>query len=103
MPHPIGTQTDLLVSWSRRSLCVALAVVLLLEAAAIVLTGFPGSAAAALASNLMKLLPVIIVIAILAVRSSAKRLNVDPVALIAGVSTFSGAAIVLASLLYYDR
>jgi hypothetical protein len=73
-------ETELLVSLSRRQLGVAVGLVVLLGASALAIIAFPESAAAAGAGKLFLLLPLIITIALLALRSSAKRagLSTDP-------------------------
>lgn len=73
--------TEVLVRLSRRQLGVALGLVVLLGASTLAIVAFPDSAAAAGVGKLFVLLPLIITIALLALRSSAKR---------AGVSTNPG-------------
>jgi hypothetical protein len=143
--------TELLVRLSRRSLWIALGFIVLLGAGAIAMLAFPASPASATAGKLWTLLPVFIIIAVAALRSSSKgaRLGasnpamkailndelrqaslarsyrngfiamlllqpllavvltatsaVNQVPLMAGASALAGAAVFLASLLYFDR
>ena len=69
--------TELLVRLSRRQLGVALGLVVLLGASTLAIVGVPESAAAAGAGKLFLLFPLIITIALLALRSSAKRAGVS--------------------------
>ena len=72
------TESELLVKFSRRGLWVALALHLILGAYAIVINVFPDSEVAALADSLARMLPIAIVIALLAMRSSLKGARTDP-------------------------
>jgi hypothetical protein len=71
------TESDLLVQFSRRGLWTALALLLVLSGYAIVINGFPESRAAAIAGSLGRILPIAIIIALAATRSSLKGVRVD--------------------------
>jgi hypothetical protein len=151
MSSTTPTGTDLLVQLSRRNLWVALTLLVLLGANAIAVVAFPESKAAAVANKLMMLLPVMIAIAVAALRASERGASTapsnpamkailhdelrqaslarayrngfmammlvqpllalmltwtsvaSPAALMAGASVLIGAAVFLASFLYYDR
>jgi hypothetical protein len=77
MSADTNNDTELLVHLSRRHLVVALGLVVLLGASALAIIAFPESAAAAGAGKLFVLLPLIITIALLALRSSARRAGVS--------------------------
>ncbi|MDL2353937.1 MAG: hypothetical protein QFF03_01635 [Pseudomonadota bacterium] len=72
------SEADLLVRYSHRSLWVTLVLIVMLGAGATAALGFPGSAAAGFAQALSMLLPIVIVIALAALRSSAKGARTDP-------------------------
>lgn len=151
MPAVTPDQTDVLVRLSRRSLWLALGVILLLAATGAAQLAFPESALAAAAAKLSMLLPLAIVIAAAALRRTAGGASLSPsnpalqavrndelrqfalnrawrngfiavlllqgplallltatapdnaVALMAGASVVTGAVVMLACLLYYDR
>lgn len=73
-PH----QTDALVAFSRRGLWAALALLLALGAYALIVNLYPDGEAAALAQRFAALLPVLIIIAVAAVRSSLKGVSSNP-------------------------
>ncbi len=70
--------TELLEQYSRRGLWVALALLLLLGGYAITINVFPDSAAAAMADKAFSMLPIVIVIAVAAMRTSLKGVSADP-------------------------
>lgn len=72
------TENDELVRYSRRSLWTGLVLILLLGVPAALSLGFPDNAAGALFKQLSNVLPIVIVIAVAAVKSSAKRARTDP-------------------------
>ncbi len=71
-------ESELLVAFSRRGLWVALALLLALGAFALVVNLAPESDAAMAANRMAALLPVAIVIAVAAVRSSLGGVSSDP-------------------------
>jgi hypothetical protein len=71
------TESELLVKFSRRGLWVALVLLGALGAYAIVINLFPDSAAAAMANLLARMLPIAIIIALAALRSSLKGARTD--------------------------
>lgn len=71
-------EADQLVRYSRRSLWTALTFFLLIGAGSTATIGFPGSQAAIVASKFSLLFPVLIVLAVVALRSSAKGARTDP-------------------------
>jgi hypothetical protein len=70
--------SELLVKISHRSLWLALALLLVLGAYAVIINLFPFGAAAQMAGKLALLLPISIVVAIGALRSSQKGWSADP-------------------------
>ncbi len=66
------TESDLLVQFSRRGLWGALALLLVLAGYAVAINFFPDSEAATLANRLASMLPIAIIIALAALRSSLK-------------------------------
>lgn len=77
MTSECPTESDLLVKYARRGLWTALLLLLALGAYATVVNVFPDSEAAALARRLFALLPIAIVIALAALRSSLKGVRSD--------------------------
>ncbi|HZV65139.1 MAG TPA: hypothetical protein VFG03_09580 [Telluria sp.] len=77
MPSTLPTESELLVQFSRRSLWVALVLLLVLGGYAIVINVFPNSDAAALATRLFAMLPIGIAIALAAMRSSLRGAQID--------------------------
>lgn len=73
-----ATPSESLASYSRRSLWLALAVMIVLGAYALLINIWPDSPAAAMASRFAVLLPVAIVIAVAALRASLKGSSADP-------------------------
>jgi hypothetical protein len=71
-------EADALVRYSRRGLWITLALISLLGAWAVASIGFPDSEAAAFARRLSLLLPIFIVIAAAALKSSARGARTDP-------------------------
>jgi hypothetical protein len=71
-------EADQLVRYSRRGMWTALALILLIGAAATAQIGFPGSEAAGVTHSLSMLLPIIIVLAAVSLRSAAKGARTDP-------------------------
>jgi hypothetical protein len=72
------TESELLVKFSRRGLWVALVLLGILGAYAVVINLFPDSAVAAMANRLASMLPIAIIIALIALRSSLKATRIDP-------------------------
>jgi hypothetical protein len=72
------TNSDLLVRYSRLSLYFALALLLLLGTYAVLIHAFPDSGAAAMAHRLAIMLPIAIVIALAALRSSLHGVRAHP-------------------------
>lgn len=72
------TENDELVRYSRRSLWTGLVLILLFGVPAALSIGFPDTAAGTLFKELSNVLPIVIVIAVAAVKSSAKRARTDP-------------------------
>lgn len=72
------TQTDLLARYSRLGLYFALVLLLLLGTYAVLIHAFPDSSAAALAHRLAILLPIAIIIALAALRSSLHGVSANP-------------------------
>ena len=70
MASPKLTQTDLLARYSRHGLYFALVLLLILGCYAVLIHAFPDSSAAALAHRFAILLPLAIIIALAALRSS---------------------------------
>jgi hypothetical protein len=71
-------ESDTLVTFSHRSLWMALAILLLLAAWAVTVNLFPGSVAAEMAGHAAVILPLAIIIAVAALQSSLKGLSLDP-------------------------
>ena len=71
-------QTDLLAKYSRHSLYLALALLLILGAYAVLIHAFPDSDAAAVAHRFAILLPLAIIIALAALRSSLHGVSAHP-------------------------
>jgi hypothetical protein len=71
-------ESDVLIRYSRRSLWTALTLILLLGAGAVGSIGFPGTEVAVMANRLWLSLPIVIVIAVAALKSSAKGARTDP-------------------------
>lgn len=151
MSSSTPTGTEWLVHLARRDLWAALTLLVLLGAIALAVVAFPESMAAAMAHKLLMLLPVIIAIAVVALRASGRGASpspsnpamkailhdelrqaslarahrngfmamlllqpllawmltwtsvAHPAASMAGASVLTGAAVFLASFLYYDR
>jgi hypothetical protein len=76
--HDIRNDSETLVTISHRGLWLALILLLLLACWAVAVNLFPGSAAAAMAGNAARLLPVAIVIAVGALQLSLKGLSANP-------------------------
>ena len=70
MRPELASESDVLVKYSRRGLWLALTLLLVLGAYAIVINLAPDGEAAALAHRLFKMLPIALVIALAAMRSS---------------------------------
>jgi hypothetical protein len=71
-------EADQLLRYSRRSLWTVLVFFLLIGAGATAAIGFPGSQAAVFASKFSLMFPILIVIALAALKSSAKGARTDP-------------------------
>ena len=69
------TDTETLVTFSRRGLWCALVLLLALGGYALLINLEPNAAAAATASRMMALLPIVIVVAVAALRSAAKGVS----------------------------
>lgn len=78
MTSELLTESDQLVKFSRRSIWIALTLLLVLCAYAIIINVFPGSDAAAMANRSAGLLPIAIIITLVAVRSSLNGASTDP-------------------------
>jgi bacteriorhodopsin len=80
MDMSIAAPKDLehLVHVSRRSLWVALGIILLCGLAGLVLLALPDTSVARMAKNLMMMLPLVIVIALAGLRLTAKGVSMNP-------------------------
>jgi hypothetical protein len=73
-----STESDVLVTYSRRGLWVALTLLLALGAYALLINVSPNGEAAALANRLFGMFPIAIVICLAAMRSALKGVSSDP-------------------------
>ncbi len=71
----MSTNTDRMVNFSRRSLWLTLALLIALGAYAVVVNFYPDSSAALVGNRMALLLPLVIVIAVAASRSSLKGMD----------------------------
>jgi hypothetical protein len=72
------TETDELVRYSRRSLWTCLLLILLFGLPAALSIGFPDTAAGGLFKQFSTMFPIVIIVALAALKSSAKRARTDP-------------------------
>lgn len=78
MQSQLPNESELLITFSRRGLWFALVLLLALGAYALIVNLYPDSGAAVIASRLAALLPVVIIIALAALRSSLRGVSSDP-------------------------
>jgi hypothetical protein len=71
------TGTDALVLYSRRSLWLALVLILMIGVPGALSLGFPDTAAGALFKRLANMLPIGIILAVVSLRSATKRAHID--------------------------
>lgn len=72
------SEADQLVRYSRQGLWIALVLIVLLGAGGAAMIGFPESGAAHLARSIWMLLPIVIVLALAALKSVARGARTDP-------------------------
>ena len=78
MQSELPNEAEQLVNFSRRGLWVVLVLLLALGAYAVIVNLYPDGETAAAASRMAALLPVMIIIAVAALRSSLKGVSSDP-------------------------
>lgn len=71
-------ETEQLLRYSRRGLWIALALILLLGASAATAIGFPASETAVVARSMWMLLPILIVVVVGGLKSTARGIRTDP-------------------------